>query len=132
MLEGYLHIDLSLLPLTIDNLRVENGFLFIQILNIFFDASLIMEGQGLGVLLPQVIKNDLQSLGQESHLPKPVLQDREIKYGLFKDGIIRKKTYFGSSSLSGSYHFQGIHDFSPLISLIINLSIVENIYFKPG
>ena len=70
VLHGHFHINVALFPFTVNDIRVQHLFLFIQIFHILLDTALIVEGQGDRLLFPQICEDDLKIPRQKCHLPE--------------------------------------------------------------
>ena len=72
MLHRHFYINIALLAFTVNDLRVKYILVFIQILYIFLDTALIMEGFFLLETFSCIYQSDLKTFGKESHFTKPL------------------------------------------------------------
>ena len=70
MLHCHFYINIAFLAFTINDLRMKYILVFIQILYIFLDTALIMEGFFLFKTFSCIYQSDLKSLGKKSHFTK--------------------------------------------------------------
>ena len=133
MLHSNFHVYTVFVSLTVNDLRIQSFFAFIQISYKFTDTAFVVEDLFSFHAFPVILQNDLQSFCKESHLPKPLFQYIVIINGFFKDLFIRQECDRSSMTVffTVSCHLQRIHGLAPLVSLLINLTFMVNRYFQP-
>ena len=84
-------------------------------------------------LRPLIPKHDLKPFGKKRHLTETMLQHVIIEHSILKYGIIWQKYHLRSSPVSITIpnDMQLFHYFSPLITLLIDMSFLRNLHLKP-
>ena len=132
MLHGDLYKNTILLAFAVDNIIIQRCLAFIQILHKFADTTLIVERSLLPRLHSLICQSDPKTLGQKSCLPKSLFQSIKIIIQCLKDGTVRHEGYLcsGPVRITVTDHLQSILRIAALISLLVNLSLMENLYFQ--
>ena len=132
MLHRDLYENAVLLTLTVDDILIQRSLALIQILDKLADTALIVEGPLLPGLHSLIGQSDPKTLCQKSSLSESLLQRVEIIIQRLKDGTVGHKGNLGPAliRITLTDDLQSIHRIAALVSLLVHLSFMENLYLK--
>src|SRR5690349_5415680 len=129
VLEGDLDLDVVLLPLEEEHLRVDRGLVLVQVLDELDDAALVEEGVAPPVAL--VLDDDLEALVEERELAQAVRERVEGEHGLLEDLAIRLEAHDGPvlRGLLSRGELAGRH--SALVALRPHVALATDLDLEP-
>ena len=133
MLHGHFHRHAVLFSFTVDDFRIQGRLAPVQVGDKFLDSAFIVKFSVHRFLRPQVVKGNLQSPGEERHLPETLFQNIVIENGLFKNLLVGKEGDHGTRSvrLAVAHHFQLVNSLTSLIPLPVHLTLMVNGNLQP-